>query len=250
MIRTLALAVLLSCSAAQAFEVPPLPDFSVDKGEWVIRGPARSWHAGLSHAPTVRDPSAQLTCEQPSGPQDNSPYFSTCRESYDFGDQKWNEQNTSFGIEKRIKTTDKIEDRAFAMAVKDSFGDRGFMAGIGRDWEVAHVNGVRLGFGISSGLWRRTISYGYKPAGPMMVCPDWRSDCYSSKTVTLNRQDLRRKTAFFVLPFMSVNYDSGEGAELAIAPKMRIGNLVNIPETTVMMQMTWNLTRLSRYFER
>jgi len=239
--RAALLAALAASSAVQALEIP-LPDYLSTPGEWVLRGPARSWHDGNDYAPPVSQWGGYTKCGRGlmgGNSWDCIPQFT--KQSVE---TKFNEKNSSIGIEKQIRTSPGIIDKIYINAVEDSFSKLGVMAGIGRDFEIAYFSGFRIGAGITGGLWNRTINNGYQRGSEISLCDQNGGNCTGWGVYNVN-PILERKTIFFILPFLSIEHkDSGIGAEIAIAPKIDVRYMGHVPETTVIIQTTFNLSKI------
>lgn len=127
--------------------------------------------------------------------------------------QQWSQRNPAFGLQWSSRTDEHV-DKAFGTVVTDSYGQAGFMAGIGRLWPVvSDWHGFNMDAGVVTGLW-------------------WRSELAENNT-------LYRTVVPFILPALSVTEEqTGLGFNIAVAPKLTVRGRTIVSTTTVMFQTT------------
>lgn len=134
--------------------------------------------------------------------------------------KQWHQNNPAIGLEKSWRYDGHV-DKVFGTFVRDSYGSKSLMVGVGRLWELGSVGTFNFDGGVVAGAWYRTV-----------LDPD-------------NAQ-LQRRLIPYLLPALSITETStGLGANLALAPRMKIPgtNYYASSDTTVMVQLTWLLSK-------
>lgn len=136
---------------------------------------------------------------------------------YNHGDeQRWNQNNPAIGLEKSWRYNTHV-DKVFATIVTDSYGTKNtVMAGAGRQWPVGTWRTFSADAGFTAGLWARS---------------ELDED-----------NNLYRTVVPFVLPVISVQESrTGLGANIALAPQLKINDRVISSTTTLMLQFTYQV---------
>lgn len=153
--------------------------------------------------------------------------------------------NPAIGIERSV-IGEEYTDKAFVNFVRDSYSNESLMLGVGRSWPVATWGEFRVEAGASAGLWWRSVWDGQSltPGGEMSFCTNdqVRGNICSKTKYPYYVSDIRRAVIPFVFPFISIEHrKSGIGMNIAIAPKLRIGNVDTAPTNTLMIQLTFKI---------
>lgn len=223
----------------------------VDGVEWRLLGPAFSYHSSLNGAPIINtQATAEVTgCKSADG----VPNVFYCDGPRVFLERGWSSSNPALGIERSAPSSPGSlnRDKLFATVVRDSYGASSLMVGAGRQWPVVSVGDFSLSAGISGGLWNRTVAIGDVERG--RICyrfvddPVYGNMClpvpkkYDGMYTTKYYETVfKRVTVPFLLPFIEIKHDaSGLGANIALAPRIKIGKYETVPTTTIMLQFTY-----------
>ena len=130
----------------------------------------------------------------------------------------WHQTNPAIGLEKSWRYANHV-DKAYGSFVRDSYGKPSAMLGVGRQWPLVGARSVSIDGGLVAGLWYRSVL----------------DDAGTS---------LKRGVVPFVLPALTINEQrTGLGLNVALAPRLKIGNRVLVATTTAMFQLTYLIRR-------
>lgn len=130
----------------------------------------------------------------------------------------WHQTNPAIGLEKSWRYANHV-DKAYGSFVRDSYGKPSAMLGVGRQWPLVSARSVSIDGGLVAGLWYRSVL----------------DDTGTS---------LKRGVVPFVLPALTINEQrTGFGLNVALAPRLKIGNRVLVATTTAMFQLTYLIRR-------
>lgn len=207
-----------------------------DGVQWHVLGPAFSHHFGKNvtdGAQIIEPEHLVTTCPSIQLGINNG---GICKTELVPAKTAFNETNTAIGVERVREGSDFSQ---YAMIVKDSYSEFGVMAGVRYQPLSAVVGSVKMSLGLAGGLWYRTVANYKASSAPITRC-DNSGFCYAYNE-TIVTTEMSRRVIPFAMPVMTIGSVSGKGARLnlALIPKMTVGEIVVAPVTTLMGQLSY-----------
>ena len=211
---------------------------------WTLLGPGLSHHADKTGSLRLSDDRLTYRCPLISTERIAFTGFvrddtlTGCQGSIKPGQFGWKEQHFGFGLEREIG-----QRREFAMALMDSYGELGLMAGSA--WMPTRflVGSYRLDFGVGGGLWLRTTLKNEVVIKDENVCQYDQDGKPLHCKMPYAQIDTQKQRVLvpFLMPVLSIRPAAGEGFGLnvSIMPKMDLLGVSVVPTTTITAQITY-----------